>query len=420
MSPQLQRAQFLLEQKRWDLAEKELRGALASEPDDPLAHALLAFALSAQGKKPDALRSAYAAIQAAPDFPFAHFALAAVLDDQDRLREAEAAIDHAIALDPEDADFYALRGSVFLQQQRWRDALVAAEAGLQVDSEDVDCLNVRGVALQKLGRRQEAGQVLDSALAREPENARTHAHRGWSALEAGDTKRALDHFREALRLQPDLDWAREGVVTALKSRNIVYRLLLSYFFWTSRLPSQARWGVIMGGYFGRNVLRGIADTTPALRPVLVPVLFALYAFVFLTWIGDALFDLLLRLDPVGRLALSRRQTVAANGVGLCLLLALAFVAGWLAFRTEPLLIGAAISAAMSLPVASSLRAAPGRTRTGLLAYTGALGLVGLATIQQAFVDPELPGVWPLGMFLLGWVLFTWVGAGLSASGRRAA
>jgi tetratricopeptide (TPR) repeat protein len=418
MNPNVQRGQFLLEQKRFDLAEKELRAALVQDPHNPVAHALLALALSAQQKKKDALAAAYQAIQAAPDYPFGHYVLAAVLDDQDRLREAEAAVGHAITLDPENAASHALKGSILLQQSRWRDALAAAEAGLQHDSENVGCLNVRGVALQRLGRRAEAGQVLDSALAREPENARTHAHRGWSALEAGDQTRALDHFREALRLEPGMDWAREGVVTALKSRNVVYRLLLGFFFWTMRLPTRARWGVILGGYFLSRTLDQVADANPALRPVLVPLLIAYYVFIFLTWTADPLFNLLLRLRPLGRVALTRQQIAASNAVALCLLAALTFLGAWLAVRVEAALVGAGVCAAMTLPVASSLRKKPGPVRNGLVAYTIALGLVGAAAIQRAFVDPDLNGAWPLGFFLLGWIAFTWIGAGLSASGKR--
>ena len=37
-----------------------------------------------------------------------------------------------------------------------------------------------------------------------------------------------------------LDWARVGMIEALKARNPVYRLLLLYFLWMSRLARRAR------------------------------------------------------------------------------------------------------------------------------------------------------------------------------------
>ena len=46
MSPRLQRAALLLEQSRFELAEQELRMALADEPDNALGHAFLARCLA--------------------------------------------------------------------------------------------------------------------------------------------------------------------------------------------------------------------------------------------------------------------------------------------------------------------------------------------------------------------------------------
>ena len=66
------------------------------------------------------------------------------------------------------------------------------------------------MALVRLGRRDEAGATLEAALARDPENAVTHANQGWARLHAGDFRGALEHFREALRLNPSLEWARAG------------------------------------------------------------------------------------------------------------------------------------------------------------------------------------------------------------------
>ena len=55
------------------------------------------------------------------------------------------------------------------------------------------------------------------ALGRNPENAHTNANQGWSLLHGGQPGKALEHFREALRLDPDLEFARAGMVEALKA-----------------------------------------------------------------------------------------------------------------------------------------------------------------------------------------------------------
>lgn len=64
------------------------------------------------------------------------------------------------------------------------------------------------MALTQLGHKDEAASSLETALFRDPENAWTHANRGWQQLQHGDREQGMDHFREALRLDPTMDWAR--------------------------------------------------------------------------------------------------------------------------------------------------------------------------------------------------------------------
>ncbi|MDB5311521.1 MAG: tetratricopeptide repeat protein [Gemmataceae bacterium] len=46
---------------------------------------------------------------------------------------------------------------------------------------------------------------------------------GWALLHARQPAEALTHFREALRLDPTNEWARDGLIEALKARYWVYR-----------------------------------------------------------------------------------------------------------------------------------------------------------------------------------------------------
>jgi len=110
-----------------------------------------------------------------------------------------------------------------------------------LDPEHAGCLNLRAMAEVKLGRKAQAAATIEAALARDPENAGTHANRGWTYLEESDPGRALEHFREALRLDPENEWAREGMVEALKARHGVYRLVLRCFLWMQKLGESARW-----------------------------------------------------------------------------------------------------------------------------------------------------------------------------------
>jgi tetratricopeptide (TPR) repeat protein len=403
MNPNLERGILLYQQSRHDLAEAELRQALAIDPHDAYAHALLALCLCAREQFKDATSEAQQAIHFGPDFPFAHYALAKIFYDRNHYKEALAAIQEAIRLDSTDADYFSLLAVIHLDQKRWSEALSAAGQGLQFDPEHVGCTNLRAIALVKLGRKAEAGTTIDAALAKNPDNSVTHANQGWTLLEQGQPKPALEHFREALRLDPTNEWARQGIIEALKAHNLIYAVMLKYFLWMSRLSSQAQWGILLGGYFGNRVLAGLAKSNPDLAPWVLPVRIIYVAFVLMTWIADPLFNLLLRLNRFGRLALSREQVVASNWIGTCLALALAGLAvcGVTGFHFEnPWLLFTLVFAFLVIPLSGTFNCARGWPRNAMAIYTSVMAGCGLlALVCLFFARAETT------MQMLGFLLF---------------
>ena len=336
MGIHFERAQLLVEQGRFELAEQQLRQELANTPDDPLTHALLAICLSELNHSHGALQEAQAAIGLGPHLSYNHYVLASILYEQKNYQQAEAALKSAIDIDPQEPDYFALLSAIRHDQKQWQEALKFAEQALWIDPEHVNAANLRAMSLVKLGREDEAMQAIDSALRRDPQNAVSHANQGWTLLHRGKHQQAMQHFREALRLDPELDWAREGIIESLKARHLVYRLMLRYIFWISKLSNRAAWAFIIGAYFGNRVLISIADAPPKVAPFLWPLRIFYIAFVLLTWIADPLFNLLLRLNRAGRLALSRNQVIASDWVGGCILLALLLTSAY--FLSEDTLV----------------------------------------------------------------------------------
>lgn len=377
MSIHFDRAWVLIEQSRPDLAEQEARRGLAESPDDGRGHALLALSLAQQEKLKEATAAVETAIHSAPDEPFPHYIRAAILHDRNRPEEALEAINEAIRLDPENAYYHAFLGQIRLQQRQWSQALAAAEEGLRLDPEHVQAANVRAAALVKLGRRLEAAQALDAALARDPDDANTHANRGWALLHEGKHRQALESFREALRLEPANEWARQGIVESLKAKNLIYGLMLRYFLWMGTLSGKARWGLILGGYFGARALSGIARSNPPLAPFIAPFLILYLVFVFLTWTAGPLFNLLLRLNRFGRLALSREQIVASNWVGGSLLLAIVCLGLGIVLDNGGLLVASLVFGLLSMPLAGTFDCSRGWPRTVMAFYTVVMALTGL-------------------------------------------
>ena len=128
------------------------------------------------------------------------------------------------------------------------------------------------------------------------------------------------------------------MVEALKARNPIYRPVLRFFLWLGSLEGRSQAWLILGLFFGVRLLRQLARSYPATAPVLYPLIFLYAAFVLLTWIADPLFNLLLRLDRFGRLALSREQIVASNWLAGILGLGLAALAAGLTLGSQTLLL----------------------------------------------------------------------------------
>jgi len=327
-SPNFARAELLISQGRYDLAEEHVRRALADDPDHFLPHAWLAMCLNEREQFGAATEEAQQAVGLAPDEPFSHYILAHVLSSRNMPKQAEAAILQAIELDPSESAYWGLLSGLKLQAREYQAALDAADRGLQCDPEDTMCLNARGMAQQGLGLKLDAERTIEGALRRRPDDAATHANMGWSMLHQSEPRRAMEHFREALRLEPGMEWARRGIVEAMKARVFVYRWILAYFLWMQRLPSQVQWGIILGAMFGSRIVRSLGKTYPAAAPFMNALLIAYFVFCATTWLAVPLFNLILRLDRFGRLVLSKSETFAANMLGLALVPTIATGIGW--------------------------------------------------------------------------------------------
>jgi Tfp pilus assembly protein PilF len=346
------RAMLLYDQGRYDLAEEQTRHWLLDDPDDAHAHALLALCLLKRQDWGQSLREVTEAVRLGPDMAYTHYVAGHVLLAADRHAQALNAATIAIRLDSGIPAHHALVASIHLGKRRWRDALSAAETGLAIDPEHVECNNARAMALVKLGRRDEAGSTMRRTLALDPEDAFSHTNQGWTLLHDRKPDEAMRHFREALRIDPSLDWARAGIVEALKARNFIYRWMLAYFLFMSRLGHRAQWGILIGGYVGSRILSQLGETHPSLQPYTFPVVIAYVCFAILSWLAYPLFNLMLRINRMGRLALSAEQRIAANWVGGVLLIALLALIGHFVSGATILIDVALMSGLLAIPMAA--------------------------------------------------------------------
>lgn len=376
MNEHFLRGMMLVGSGRRDLAEREFRASLAEDPDCAQSHVQLALCLAERGETAAAEREARAAVEADPEYEPAHYALASVLHDAGRLTEARASVAEAIRLDADDPQNHWLAGLIEGDAGDWKAALEYAETALRLDPEHIDALNLRAGALLELGRRDEAFDGLREALARDPDNPVTHTHVGWAHVHAGDPARALEHFREALRLDPTIAAARAGILEALKSRHLLYRLVLRGLFRLHRMRWTTLLLICLGIQFGVMMLRKAGGAVPEIKPIADVLSLGwktiTYAAMAAAVMAVPITNLLLRLDPLGRRVLTPDERRAATWCGA--LLAAAGVAavagwglgaGWARDLTEHL-------ALMIVPVAAVFRCVPGLPRRTMIAVAGLL------------------------------------------------
>lgn len=417
MSPAVLRAMLLQEQERYDLAEAELLKHLAAEPEDGFAHALLSHGFLNRDRLDDAEAEARRAVGLLPDDAFCHYVLARVMVGRNRLLEALAAALEAMRLRPEDPDYHSLIAAIHFDRAKWNEALAAAESGLRLDPEHEGCNNLRAMALVKLGRKAEAGATIGATLAVNPENPFSHANQGWTLLEQGQRKAAMEHFRESLRLDPTNDWARAGLLEAMKAGNPVYALLLRYFLWMQKLPGGVQWGIFIGGYLGNRMLGELSAGNPAWAPWITPIRIAYVSFAILTWLASPLLNLTLFLHPMGRHALGGDERWQARLVGTCLLVAIGALGCWLGLgRQDGYLVMALVFGLLSVPVAGVFNCPRGWPRWTMAGFAGILFCVGLtAVVLLTFVQPRArsglgrTAMGSLNLFLIGFLLSQWIG-----------
>ena len=333
----LEKASLLMQQNRYDDAEKILGQLLTSEPNnDYLLYMLAEVNLQKEnyGRAEDLINSA---IGLDPDMAVYFFLKARLYLVQDKYKLAEEYVTQAINMEPHEPGFFAFWAQIKLFLKLYDDALNIANQALALDASHVFALNVRSTALLKLNRKEESFDTIAGALHENPNDAYTHSNYGWGLLEKGDNKKALEHFKEALKNDPNSVHAQAGMTEAIKARFMVYRWFLQYAFWMGNMASKYQWFFILGVYFGTKFLSKIADSNEALRPFLMPVIVLLVLFAFSTWIIGPISNLFLRLNPYGKHLLNKEEKIVSSVIGISLLISLLSIAAF-AFTGIPALI----------------------------------------------------------------------------------
>ncbi|RAJ75570.1 tetratricopeptide repeat protein [Chitinophaga dinghuensis] len=376
----IQRAQILIEQRRFQDAISYILEHLASLPNNSYALYLLAFCHIQLQQIDEAEIVVNNALAIDPTRDTLFFLKARIAFMKDEYQDAIQAIKEAIAINPQEADYFAFWSQVLLSKSFYKEGLAKAEEGLALAPEHENCLNMRSNALYYLGKKDAAFSDLKDVLSRNPEDAYSHASLGWKRLEAGDHRQAVEDFRESLRLHPNQLWSKRGALQALQARYLIFRQILKYTFFMKR----------QGLFIQLFLIVGILVLGHLISQVFFP-LYLLFAMMAVApWLMDPLSDLFLRFHLKERPIAAEEQSGLSSLTGILFNIAITAAVGYCVTAIHPLLGLAAIIGGMMLPVINVFSTYDGRPpSTIIICYIliiAAMGITGIG-ITIASRDP---------------------------------
>jgi tetratricopeptide (TPR) repeat protein len=322
------RAKQLFDLGRHEEALKEFSLIAAEDSEDSDAAAMVALCQLELGKKKDAIESAQRAIGICPDCAFPHYVLALVYAELKKPKLAHKAIDEAIRIDPDDADYLAIKAALFAQNGDWRKSAEWAERALEKNPDHAGGQEILAQAVSFTGDISLASEIGAKALYDNPDSPDAHSTNGFIYLRQGKHRQAADHFREALRLDPNNERAAEGMAQALRSIFPLYRWFLQAQFW---IAGQRKWMqvvIFIALILIPRVLRGIARAESSFSPYLIALAIPFTAFIWFTWFGESLLNVMLRFHPFGKYLIKnheRTETYFIIGLLLHIIVGLGFL-----------------------------------------------------------------------------------------------
>ncbi len=317
----LQRGMMLRDTGRFAQAESFFQQAIGLDPDSAMGYHQLAFCYcNWDGHAKKALNTIDRAIALQPGTASYHALRAWILGNLNRHKDAVKTADQALGLDPHEILAWNAKTRACCAQSKWRDMEASARETLAVDPENDLAANFLAIALRHLGRRAESEQIIAQILARVPENPTAQTNAGWSALEAGDHRRANEHFLTALRLDPHYENARTGLLQSFNARVWFFRMYLKIITPIRRMQTVGRYTTVILIYIVYRVVVTQLEHLGSLgrQVALVVIGFYILLLVFPRSFGN----LFLLLDRFARHALTRKEkawsAVAALFYGLLL------------------------------------------------------------------------------------------------------
>lgn len=408
----LERADLLLSQGRPKEAEAWVKKVLEAEPENDYALSVLARCFLNSKQYDKGIEVIKQAISIDPEIPHYYYLAAFGYYQKNERSSAVSYLNKAIELNSYYAEYFGLLAFIHIDENDFKQALSKADEGLAIDAGNITCLNARSTALNKLRMTDDAITTMQDALAQDPDNEFTHATVGWNYLEKGKHKDAANHFREALRIDPNYQNARTGLKEALKSKIAPYRWLLQYSFWLRNKGKKFRWIFLIGILAFVQFVYQYQERNPGFKNTGIVILCIYGAFAAVSWIINPLANTFLLVSREGKYALSKSERLNAISFLICLLAGIVVITTGFFIQdknwSEDFWIAGLVVLSLSIPT-GHMRF-PVRFKHNTFPQWIELGLIALTIIILLFVGFHIPVLIIGIIYSILFVVYTWAKA----------
>jgi tetratricopeptide (TPR) repeat protein len=381
MSPEFVRAQLLRTRHRHEDAVAMLHSHLAHHPEDPDAFVELALNRTMiPGAEPLALQDARTASGLAPERPFPLSLQARILSSLNRPGDARRLAEAAIAMEPNVAYYWNTQSIVQCDMGLWLPAEASARTALSLEPDDGTASNLLSLSLRRQGRIAESELESRRRLSRDPDSAFPFYNLGQAAFRKKNFDEAEAFFLEALRLNPEMHFVREGLKETGARRYWIYRTLSPLLAVRKRMALRA--AVVV--FFHSAIAVGIWNVPAAAGIPLVPLI---WLAAFGPWLNRAFGNLMLLRRSSTRSLLDAAQRLEAKTVAVCLVCGLLLVAVGLILRIAPVAMTGGGFFLAALPLTQVFGNPPGKKRGVLIAAAAIIFLIAGQLALDAALHP---------------------------------
>ena len=193
-----------------------LRRAVELEPDNAETHYNLGLALIQADRSRDAVETLQRAVLLQPDYPEAHDNLGQALFRDGQTEAAIAYYRELVRNEPDYAPGHNSLGYVLLSVGRPAEAVPPLRRAVELEPDNAETHYNLGLALIQADRSRDAVETLQRAVLLEPDDyPEAHYSLAHAFANRGEAGKAVDEFREALRLRPDYEAALRDLALLL-------------------------------------------------------------------------------------------------------------------------------------------------------------------------------------------------------------